>query len=341
LKKIALLTATPRWPLARQTPGKTMRWEDCSFVVNPASGRFDGCVVYDALLSQVSLECPPDKVFLVTGEPPSIKAYHEKFAAQFSAVVTCHTDLPHPNLILTQQGYPWFVGMNKNANDLGAAATTIDDFLAETAPAKTRLLSVVVSDKAVTAAHRQRRSLVAHLQAHFGNELEIFGRGVRDVGDKSEALLPFKYHVTLENSSFFDYWTEKLADPYLCWTLPMYWGCPNIEEYFPENSFKRINIYDPKYTISVIEQAIKGDLYSKALPGIAEARRRILQDYNLFALVTKLCSAPTVAQPAILRLHPEQFFRDHWTRKLRHRLKRTLPRKWRKSKTAPLGAIVE
>jgi hypothetical protein len=338
LKKIALLTVTPRWPWARQTLGQTMRWGDCSFVVNPIGGRFDGCIVYDGLLSRASLECPPDKVFLVTCEPPSIKTYNEKFAAQFSAVVTCHSDLPHPCVILAQQAYPWCAGMNKNASDLGAAATSIDKFLTEPAPAKSRLLSVVVSDQAVTPAHRYRRTLVAHLRAHFGDDLEIFGRGIRDVGDKSEALMPFKYHIALENSSYFHYWTEKLADPFLCWTFPLYWGCPNIEEYFPEGAFRRINIYNLDHTVAVIEQAIKDDLYTKALPQLAEARRRILQEYNLFALAAKLCSAPTVAQPIAVRLHPEQFFRDHWTRKVRHRIKRALPRKWRKSKMAPLGA---
>jgi hypothetical protein len=340
LQNIALLTATPRWPLARQTPGESLCWQDCRFIVNPPNGRFDGIIAYDAILGEVSLECPPDRVILVTGEPPSIKAYHERFAAQFSSVVTCHSDLAHPGLVLTQQGYPWIAGMNKNAADLGRGATTIDGFRALPAPSKTRLLSVVVSDKVVTAAHRQRRDFVAALRTHFGSDLEIFGRGVRDVADKSEALLPFRYHLALENSAFFHYWTEKLADPLLCWSFPLYWGCPNIEEYFPPGSFERINIYDTKQAIAAIDRVVAGDVYASALPALAEARRRILEDYHLFALAARQCT-PSATAAVTVRLRPEQAFRDHWTRKIRHRAKRVLPRRWRKSKTAPLGAASE
>jgi hypothetical protein len=142
----------------------------------------------------------------------------------------------------------------------------------------------------------------------------------------------------LENSSFFHYWTEKLADPFLCWTFPLYWGCPNIEEYFPIGSFARINIYDPENSISVIEQAIDTDMYVRALPALIEARQRVLGEYNFFAVATAQCSPPSTAQPIVIRLRPEHVFRDHWTRKLRHRVKRALPRQWRKSKAPRLGA---
>jgi hypothetical protein len=341
LQSIALFTATPRWPFARQTPGGLLCWDGCRFTVNPGGGRFDGCVVYDGMLSDVSIECPPDRLFLITGEPPAIKAYNEAFAAQFSAVVTCHTDLPHRRLILAQQSYPWFVGVDKNAVDLGAGAKDLDAFLGESPPAKSRLLSVMVSDKGITSAHRHRRKFVGILRAHFGDQLEIFGRGVRDIGDKAHALLPFKYHLALENCAFFHYWTEKLADPFLSWSFPFYWGSPNAEEYFPDGSFERVNIYDPQQTIKIIERAIGEDTYAKALPAIAEARRRILQDYNLFAVVAKLCSPVSAMPPQTVRLRPEQVFRDHWTRKLRHRVKRALPRRLRKKKTPPLGAPLD
>ncbi len=199
----------------------------------------------------------------------------------------------------------------------------------------------MVSNKAITPAHRHRQEFVAALRLHFGSDLAIFGRGVRDIGDKGEALLPFKYHLALENSAFYHYWTEKLADPLLCWSFPFYWGCPNAEDYFPAGALQRINIYDPRATISVIEQAIRDDTYAKSLPVLDEARRRILQDYNLFAVAAKLCSEPDPKPRSVVRLRPEQVYRDHWTRKLRHSAKRALPRRWRKKKTPPLGAPLE
>jgi hypothetical protein len=338
LLQIALFTLAPRWPLARQTPGHSLSWEGCSFVVNPAGGRFDGCLVYDGMLTEARIDCPPDRLILVTGEPPTIKSYHEDFAAQFSAVVTCHADLPHPRLVLGAQGYPWIAGMDKNAADFGRAAKGYDAFRAAAPPAKQRLISVVVSDKAITPAHRHRRRLVAALRAHFGEELAIFGRGVRDIGDKEEALAPFKYHLAIENSACFHYWTEKLADPLLCWSFPFYWGCPNIGEYFPREAYEPINLYDPPQAIATIEAALASGRYEAALPALGEARRRGRDDDNLFAIAARLCLPRSALPAAAVRLRPERDFRDHWTRKLRHRAKRALPRRWRKEKTPPLGA---
>ena len=113
---IALFTIAPRWPWSRQTPGNSLCWEGSRFVINPQGGLFGGCIVFDGLLSEARVMCPPDRVFLVTGEPPAIKSYNEAFAAQFSAVVTCHADLPHPRLILAQQGYPWIAGMDNGGS---------------------------------------------------------------------------------------------------------------------------------------------------------------------------------------------------------------------------------
>jgi Glycosyltransferase family 10 (fucosyltransferase) C-term len=342
LPEIAFLTATPRWPFARQTPGASLRWEGCAFTINPPCGRFDGCLVYDGLLAETVIDCPPDRTLLLTGEPPTIKAYHERFAAQFWQVVTCHSDLAHPRLVLGQQAYPWIVGFDKNAADLAHGAKTLDAFLAEAAPSdKPRLLSVMVSDKAITPAHRHRRRLVGELKEHFGERLTIFGRGVNDIADKAAALAPFKYHLALENSAHFHYWTEKLADSYLCWSYPLYWGCPNLADYFAAQSFGRVNIYDTRATIAVIEEAIVEERWAKALPALAEARRRVLLEYNLFALAARLLGSPSRLPAERLRLRPEQTFREHWTRKLRHRAKRALPRRWRKEKTKPLGAPLE
>lgn len=40
------------------------------------------------------------------------------------------------------------------------------------------------------------------------------------------------FHLVVENVSQRDYFTEKLLDCLLTLTLPIYWGCPNLGEYF-------------------------------------------------------------------------------------------------------------
>lgn len=118
--------------------------------------------------------------------------------------------------------------------------------------------------------------------------LDIFGQGVRPIDDKADALDPYKLHLAIENHVCPHHWTEKLTDPFLGYCLPLYHGCPNTMEYFPEESYVPINIHDFKQTLEQIKRVIQDHEYEKRLPAIQEARRLILNEYALFPLVARL-----------------------------------------------------
>jgi len=121
-------------------------------------------------------------------------------------------------------------------------------------PLKKNFCRIIYSDKKLTEGHVKRHEFVASLKAHFGDELDIFGRGFRYVSDKWDAIADYKYHIVIENSRFPHYWTEKLADAFLGWSLPIYYGCPNITDYFDPNSFVSIDIESPKLSILKIDR---------------------------------------------------------------------------------------
>ncbi len=50
-------------------------------------------------------------------------------------------------------------------------------------------------------------------------------------GEK-ESLFYSTFHVCIENQNVKHYFTEKLIDSFLTYTMPIYWGCPNIGNYF-------------------------------------------------------------------------------------------------------------
>src|SRR5437667_11608555 len=127
LPRLALFLAHPAWPVARQTPGGALAWGDCRFEVNPAAGTFDGCAVYDGLPGPARIACPRDRTLFIAGEPPSIKEYDERFLAQFHAVLTCHSDTPHPRRIADQQAYLWYAGVRR-VGGRAEAALGYDDF---------------------------------------------------------------------------------------------------------------------------------------------------------------------------------------------------------------------
>ena len=67
------------------------------------------------------------------------------------------------------------------------------------------------------------------LKQHFGDAIDFYGRGHNFIPFKDDALMPYRFHICIENCQVNDLWTEKLADPnprllgsYLCW-LPQYW----------------------------------------------------------------------------------------------------------------------
>lgn len=61
---------------------------------------------------------------------------------------------------------------------------------------------------------------------------EGVGRGYREIARKSEGLAPYRFSVVIENSREKGYFSEKLIDALMCRTVPIYWGAPDIGDYF-------------------------------------------------------------------------------------------------------------
>jgi hypothetical protein len=86
----------------------------------------------------------------------------------------------------------------------------------------------------------------------------------------------------LENSVQKNYWTEKLADAYLSWCVPLYYGCPNIDEYFDPRSIRKI---DPSMDRSVVEALLSESLNDEVVGILTEQRLKILNDFNIWEVV--------------------------------------------------------
>ena len=128
------------------------------------------------------------------------------------------------------------------------------------------------------------------LQDHFGSSIDVFGRGIRDIEDKWDAIAEYKYHIAIENSSYDDYWTEKLSDCYLAGAYPFYYGCPNLYEYFPLGSFTKIDIDEPEKAISTIESVINSNTYEASTQALSSAKNLVLDKHNLFAMLSEFIS---------------------------------------------------
>ena len=228
---------------------------------------------------------------LVNADPPDSDYHSASFLSQFDYVLTHTHATPHPNLILGQTGLPWLVGSGARGSgdpfsEPLLLSLSFDDFETHD-PQKTKLVSVVASNSTLLPGHCARLEFVAKLKEALGDQVDVFGRGINGFVDKRDVLDDYRYHIAIENSVVEHYWTEKLADPYLTLTFPIYHGCPNIADYFHHDAIRTINIYEPDRAIETIKDIIASDLAEKNRDALLKARRQVLYDYNIFAVMAR------------------------------------------------------
>lgn len=292
--------ARPGW--RRQLPDTVPVLDGCEFIFDPECRDYDWLAVYDRFPSlggerfsmwRESLACAPENTLFITVEPSSIKSYEAAFLRQFGHVLTGHEpwSIDQPGVIRSQPALKWFYG------DGGQAMKSLDSMRLEQPPDKSLDLSTVCSSKKQKhTLHRKRYDFTQRLKAELPG-LDIFGHGVRPMKDKAEALDPYRYHIAIENHRSAHHWTEKISDAFLGWTLPFYYGCTNLADYFPEGSFIEIDIDDFDKTLATIRETIAANSYEKRIELIAEARRLVLERYNLFAVLARLANGDGRPEP--------------------------------------------
>ena len=154
---------------------------------------------------------------------------------------------------------------------------------------KSKDISCVVSSK-----HSHRNNYVKSLFKR-DSPIDLYGKGhqVNFYGEnykgqlnydgkcKIRGLLDYKYSIALENSRQNNYFTEKFADAVLSWTVPIYWGCPNIADYFPEEAYHTIDINSNSPTEDIYN-IIK---YPVNYTALEVARDNILDKYNIWEII--------------------------------------------------------
>jgi hypothetical protein len=324
-------TSTP-WPWKRQTPKGDGVFGNTRFVFDFEEKQYDYLIVYDGLPNGIADRIRPGRAVFVAGEPATVKRYSTRFLAQFGTVLTSDRSTQHANRIFTQAGLPWHIGVP--ADKVARYHESLDfAALERLSGEKTKLISVICSNKTMTPAQQLRIPFARALKDHFGERLDFFGRGFRDFNDKAEALAPYRYHVALENSDDRDYWTEKIADPFLAGTFPFYWGCRNLEDYFPDDSFERIDLTNSAAAIATIEAAIASDRATRARAAISEAKRRVLIEHNVFALLDRVLDglegSVAGSRRRSRRIEPEQHLPEGYMRLWQVRLAEWSPALYR------------
>jgi hypothetical protein len=131
---------------------------------------------------------------------------------------------------------------------------------------KSKLLSIVASNKSQTNGHKLRHIAISELKEKKF-DLDVFGRGYNSIDYKLTSLKDYAFSLIIENSRSDYYFTEKLIDSFVTGTVPIYWGCPSIGNFF--NLDGMIIFEDIKDLLCKIN-LLSFDKYNKMLPAIKE-----------------------------------------------------------------------
>jgi hypothetical protein len=129
-------------------------------------------------------------------------------------------------------------------------------------------MSIMVSTKGFAPGHKYRHILVQRILS-TNLPIDIYGNGCNQYKDFNANTIPelnpnesifsvlprtiidrrirgefkdiepyesYDFHICIENFKTSHYFSEKIINPLLCSTTPVYWGCENIDSYFPDNA---------------------------------------------------------------------------------------------------------
>jgi len=104
---------------------------------------------------------------------------------------------------------------------------------------KSKLLSHIASDKRWCRGHNLRHLIGEAIKKNFN--ADFWGSAYKRFDDKREPLQEYCFSITVMNASHKHYFTETLIDTFRCGTVPIFWGCENVGEYFNKKGILQFN----------------------------------------------------------------------------------------------------
>lgn len=96
---------------------------------------------------------------------------------------------------------------------------------------KIKLVSAISSTKDFLPGHLVRLEFINAIK----NRVDLYGRGFQGISSKLDGLKDYMFSVTIENCYEENGFTEKIQDCFLTGTIPIYYGTPNIGDFYDIN----------------------------------------------------------------------------------------------------------
>lgn len=258
--------------LSKRLPGGSLDCGALRFVVD-AGPNTDVVIIQNYLRYDQSINSRKGFIWKWDNEP----IVNDSISRGYDRVFT-HLAIDDPRVTVAPPILDWWVDKS------------FDELEVQPVPEKLKDLSAIASTKDWIAGHRSRAAFIELLGSSLP-EVDLFGKGrSRELDDKWDGLAPYRYSIAIENTSKSDYWTEKISDCFLSYTVPFYFGATNISEYFPKDSYIWLPIDKPQEAIEIIRETLATDDWEARLPALQEARNRVLHTYSFWGQVSRLIS---------------------------------------------------
>ena len=148
--------------------------------------------------------------------------------------------------------------------------------------AKRFAASFLTSSKGFMPGHVLRQEIYDRLPAQVG-ALPIWKhRSPPIIDDKRTILEPYMFSIVPENSRASGYYTEKIVDCLVAKTIPIYWGCKNIDKHFNVDGILQFDNYD---SLARTLAALTPEFYASRKQAIEENFKTALRGVHQWNLI--------------------------------------------------------
>lgn len=120
---------------------------------------------------------------------------------------------------------------------------------------KNKHICTIASNKRILYGHRFRHEIIDKVK-----NIDAYGSSYIPFIKKVDVLKDYKYCVVVENEKMDYLFTEKIIDCFQTGTIPIYYGCPSIGDFFDLDGFY---VFDTILELEEIINKIDGEDYNR------------------------------------------------------------------------------
>ena len=262
--------------------------------------------------------CPDALKILYMYEPPAVDPmqYTQRVWKQFDTVLTWNTYLTESSPAFTFEAGAYYD--LPYSSDYGVKPLINQPDL-ET---REKAICQICGDKYSLSAeeiYSERRKIARWFHSSARTRMDVFGKPPMDTPNyrgicesKAETFARYRYALCFENT-FHPLWTkgyltEKILDCMAAGTVPVYYGCSNIQDLVPPDCFVDYRDFSSLEELDVFLQNLSDDEYL----GYAERMHRFLAAYDapqrhsvfrLYETVARVCEN----RPSLKAQYPKDY----------------------------------